>query len=94
MKNYKIPTITEVKVQNASMYIPFISVLMLLILSVIIRKNSYHIKNWKSSTKGIAVVVIVFMILGWLFQWPVEVPFIKQKSFDIPEARLLITLTW
>ena len=90
MKNYKIPTITEVKVQNASMYIPFISVLMILILSVIIKKNSSHIKNWKSSTKGIAVVVVVFMILGWLIQWPIEVPFIKQKSFKIPEARLLI----
>ena len=31
MKNYQLPTISEVKVQNASIYVPFISILMLLI---------------------------------------------------------------
>ena len=91
LKNYKIPTITEVKVQNAFMHIPFITVLMALILITMWRKNGIHLKKWKTSNKIIGVIVIVFMLAGWMIQWRVEVPFIKQKSFDIPESRLLIS---
>ncbi len=91
LKNYKIPTISEVKVQNASIYVPFISVLMMLILITIFRKNGIRIGKWKISNKIIGVIVVVFMLAGWLIQWRVEIPFIKQKSFNIPEAKLLIS---
>jgi hypothetical protein len=91
LKNYKIPTITEVKVQNASLYIPFITILMILVLTTMLRRNGIRIGKWKSSNKIIGVVVIIFMLAGWLIQWRVEVPFVKQKSFDIPEAKLLMS---
>jgi hypothetical protein len=91
MKNYQLPTISEVKVQNASIYIPFISVLMLLILITMLRKQGIKIGKWKTSSKIIGFVVILFLLAGWIIQWRVEIPFIKQKSFDIPEAKELIT---
>jgi len=91
LKNYQIPTISEVEVQNASVYIPFISVLMILIIITMIRKLGIKIGKWKSSNILIGVVLVVFMLLGWVIQWRVEIPFFKQKSFNIPEAELLIS---
>jgi hypothetical protein len=91
LKNYKIPTISEVKVRNASIYVPFISILMMLILITMFRKNGLKIGRWKISSKIFGIIVIIFMLAGWLIQWRVEIPFIQQKSFNIPEARLLIS---
>jgi len=91
MKNYTIPTISEVKVQNASIYIPFISVLMILIIVTMIRKLGIKIGKWKSSNILITVVLVVLMLLGWVIQWRVEIPFTQQKSFNIPEAQLLMS---
>jgi hypothetical protein len=90
MKNYQLPTISEVKVQNASIYVPIISVLMLLVLITMLRKQGIKVGKWKTSSKIIGFVVILFILAGWIIQWRVEIPFIKQRSFDIPEARLLI----
>jgi hypothetical protein len=91
MKNYQLPTISEVKVQNASIYVPFISVLMLLILITMLRKQGIKVRKWKTSIKITGVVVILFLLAGWIIQWRVQIPFIKQRSFNIPEAKVLIT---
>jgi len=90
LKKYKLPTITEIKVTNASLNTPFITVLILIIVSTLIFKNRQNMKDWLIRKKWVLVILFVLAIISIPFQYNIEIPFLKKESFSSPEATVLI----
>jgi hypothetical protein len=91
LKNYKIPTISEVKVENASVYVPYITILLAILLGAMFRKNGSNVRRWKTKRKWTGILLLLLLFLFWPIRWPVEIPFVKQNSFDVSESRLIFS---
>jgi len=89
LKNYKLPTVSEVEVTNASFKIPIVTAIMLLIIGTLIfRKSRDQSKklNW-----GLLVILMLIAGIGLFFRNTIEIPFIKKTSFSNPQSQELIS---
>lgn len=91
LKHYKLPTVTEQKVEHASVHVPLFTVIFVLMIFFVLYRN-----NWQLSglTKWRKFFFVLYILLG-IFAYPIgyekDVPFMKKKSYSTPEAKVLIS---
>jgi len=90
LKKYKLPTISEVQVTNASLNTPYLTVLLILILLLMLIKNRENIKGWFVKRRGLVITMFLLALILYPFHYPIEIPFLKKQSFSTPEAEILI----
>jgi len=90
LKKYRLPTISEIEVTNASLNIPFISLFLLIPAIVLFSKNGKRIGSWTKKKKGILAFCILLAIVCFPLHSNVKIPFISKKTFSKPEAQQLI----
>ena len=90
LKKYKLPTITEVEVTNASVSLPFVTVSILLPLLIYIFNQRKEIRKWKLNRKAGAIVMIIAGLACIPIAFDVEIPFIQKEGFNKPEAQVLV----
>jgi hypothetical protein len=90
LKKYKLPTISEIKVTEANLALPFISFLILIALIILIIKQGLQIKSWKNKTKFNGIFFVILILLTFPIKLDIEIPFMEKESFSNPEATILI----
>ena len=91
LKKYKIPTVSEVKVTNASLNLPLLTLLFILTIVFLIYRNGKRFFNWRKKPKVLLITFILLAIIAFPLQIEVEIPFLKKQGFSKPEAADLIT---
>jgi hypothetical protein len=91
LKKYQLPTISEIRVTEASISIPLISVILLIGLIILIYKNGIKFNLWDKRLRAIVIVLIVLVIITIPATLNFELPFMKKESFSKPEAQTLIS---
>jgi hypothetical protein len=90
LKKYKLPTISEVSVTNASIDIPYLTFLIILsVIAAVYIKKKKGLSFSKIKISGMIVLVILSLLLI-PFAFSVDLPFLSKKSFSKPEASELI----
>ncbi len=90
LKKYKLPTISEVSVTNASIDIPYLTFLILLsVIAAVYIKKKKGLSFSKIKNSGI-IVLVIFSLLLIPFTFSIDLPFLSKKSFSKPEASELI----
>ena len=86
MKNYKLPTISEIKVNRASIKLLHLLGIILLISGSIAAFRKFKI------LAGISLVLVILCVFGGFYLTAsVPVPGLRQTSFSKPEAGFLIS---
>jgi hypothetical protein len=91
LKKYQLPTISEIKVTEASIGIPLITIILLVGLIILIYRNGIKINLWDKRLRAIVIVLIVLVIITIPATLNLELPFMKKESFSKPEAKTLIS---
>jgi hypothetical protein len=90
LKKYKLPTISEIRVTEATLALPFLSILILIAFVIFIIKNGKQIGSWNNKTKISGTLLIILLILTFPIKLDIDIPFMKKESFSNPEATILI----
>ncbi len=89
LKNYTLPTVSEVEVTQASIKLPVVSlVILVLILIHFWRKINGKAKRWRWGWIAFATFLC---LAAYIFYIEVPIPFAQKKSFNQPESRNLLT---
>jgi hypothetical protein len=91
LKKYKLPTISEVTINNASLNIPFITLLILIPIVGYLFNKRKNIKDFIKRRWGFLITGFLFAIITIPFYITVEIPFMQKKSFSTPEAKQLVS---
>jgi hypothetical protein len=91
LKKYKIPTVSEVKVTNASLNLPLLSIVFALAIVILIHRNGKRIFDWSKNSKRYLSIFILLGLVTFPLQTEIEIPFLKKQGFSKPEASALIT---
>ncbi len=90
LKTYKLPTLSEVQVTNASLNMPIFSLILILSTIFMLIKNKDNIKGWLTKRKGILITVFIIAVITFPIHYTLEIPFLEKKTFSRPEAEILI----
>jgi hypothetical protein len=90
LKKYKLPTISEVRVTNASLGIPIITLLLLVPSLFMAYKNRKEFKAWSNKTKLLLLILFIIAIVAVPIRFNFVIPFLKKEGFSKPEASNLI----
>jgi hypothetical protein len=91
LKKYKLPTISEVNVTNATMPIPWISLFIIsAILAFTVRKK-HNIKNIIRKKWWAFLLILLAFLIFLPVQYDLEIPFWKKEMFSVPEAKGLVS---
>ncbi|MFB3057803.1 MAG: hypothetical protein ACE1ZQ_11680, partial [Ignavibacteriaceae bacterium] len=91
LKKYKLPTISEIKVTEASLNLPVISLMMVGVIIFFLFRFGHKINNWSKKIKRASIVLIILALLGIPFSVDIDIPFLKKESFSKPESETLIS---
>jgi hypothetical protein len=91
LKKYKLPTISEVKVTNASLTLPWISLIILSMVVGFVYRKRERLKDYLRSKWWVIIIVLIMLFATWPFQINLDIPFIKKEMFSKPEAKSLIS---
>ncbi len=87
MKNYKLPTISEVSISSYKLYVLKVLAIFIFIIGIVILIKS---DRKKRGLKMLALSMVIYMS-GYFFPYQLSIPFIQQTSFSKPEATKLIS---
>jgi hypothetical protein len=91
LKNYTLPTVTETKIRNAGMNIPYISLPIALALVFMLIKKKSSIKRQRRKWWQVIVSAVLLGILFFPVQARLEIPLLKENSFISPDASELVS---
>jgi len=91
LKKYKLPTISEIKVTEASFSLPLISLMMLGVIIFFFFRFGYKINVWSKQLKRIVFTLFLLALICIPLTLNLEIPFLKKESFSRPESEKLIS---
>lgn len=91
LKHYKLPTISEQKVETASVHVPLFSVIFVLMLLFMLFRNGWTVKGLSKWRKFFFVLYILLGIIAFPVGYIMHVPFLDKMSYSAPEAKELIS---
>ncbi len=91
LKQYKLPTISEVSVTNATLKVRFLTIFFLIPLAIIFFKNGKRVTAWEKKTKRITIICLLVAAVSYPLGYTLEIPFLKKQGFSKPEATQLIS---
>ena len=90
LKHYKLPTVTEQKVETASINVPLFTFIFILMILFVLFRNSWTLHGLSKWRKFFFVLYILLGILALPIGYKTDVPFMKKTSYSSPEAKALI----
>lgn len=91
LKKYKLPTITEIKMNNATVNLPFLTLLILIpLVGLLYNKRKQLLSYLKKHRVWIAALFLVALII-FPIRYTLEIPFMQKESFSSPEAKNLFS---
>ena len=91
LKKYKLPTISEKKITEASLSLPLISLMMVGVIIFFLFRFGYKINTWSKQSKNIGITLFLLAIICIPLTLNLEIPFLKKESFSKPESETLIS---
>ena len=91
LKKYKLPTISEQRVEHASIELPYLTVVFSIILLFLLYRYGVNVKMLSGRSKILMIACILLGFLAFPFFYEFNIPFLKKKSFSNPEANQLIS---
>ena len=91
LKTYQLPTISEVKITNAEIRIPLVTLLLILVPIFLYYRSGWQLGTLSSARTVLMVGLLVLAVIVFPFGFNLEVPFIKKSSFSSPEAEDLVS---
>ncbi|MCG8306746.1 MAG: hypothetical protein MI975_05085 [Cytophagales bacterium] len=90
LKHYKLPTVTEQKVENATVHIPLFSAIFLFMIIFLLYRNEWTLNGLSKWKKFFFVLYLLLAILAFPVGYRANIPFLTRQSYSEPEARDLI----
>jgi hypothetical protein len=91
LKKYKLPTISEIKVTEASLSLPLISLMMIGVIIFFLFRFGYKITVWSKQLKKSGVILLILAFICIPLTLKLEIPFLKKESFSKPDSEILIS---
>ena len=91
LKHYKLPTVTEQKVESANVHVPLFTVIFILMILFMLFRNNWTLSGLSKWRKFFFVLYILLGILSFPIGYQTDVPFMEKKSYSAPEAKELIS---
>jgi hypothetical protein len=91
LKHYRIPTISEQKVEEASLAVPIFSVICLLMLLFVLFRNGWTLNGLSKWRKFFFALYILLGVLSFPVVYEIKVPFVEKKVYSVPEASELVS---
>ena len=91
LKKYKLPTISEIKVTEASFSLPLISLMMVGVIIFFLFRFGYKINTWSKQLKRTGTILFLLALICIPLTLNLEIPFLKKESFSKPESETLIS---
>ena len=90
LKNYKLPVISEQRIEQASIDLPYLSILIFLGLITLMISKKWRQKPRSKVLISFGVILALLAMALFPMQSTIKIPFIEKKSYSDPEARNLI----
>lgn len=90
LKNYQLPTVTEQKVEQASIFLPPITFAFIVLIVLLLSRSGWNFKHLKKWQRTLVIVLIPLAVLVYPFGFEAVIPFMKKRSYAEPEAKQLI----
>lgn len=91
LKHYKLPTISEQKVESASINIPLITIICISMVLFMLFRNHWTLNGFSKWRKFFFALFILLGILSFPLAYQTDVPLMEKKSYSAPEAKALIS---
>lgn len=91
LKHYKLPTVTEQKVEIATIHIPLFTIVFLLMMLFTLFRNHWSFIGLSKWRKFFFVLYILLGIFTFPVGYETTVPFFEKSSYSAPEAKELIS---
>jgi hypothetical protein len=91
LKHYKLPTVTEQKVEAASIHVPVLSIVFLLMTIFTLYRSGWKPNRLSRKRKFLFVLYIFLSIFTYPIGYMAEIPFMEKKTYTTPEAKELIS---
>ncbi len=91
LKKYKLPTISEIRVTEASLSLPLISLMMVGVIIFFLFRFGYKFNTWSKQSIRIGITLFLLALICIPLTLNLEIPFLKKESFSKPESETLIS---
>jgi hypothetical protein len=91
LTHYQLPNVTEQKVEPLRVQMPIFSVIFVLMIIFVIYRNGWRLNRLSRWRKFFFVLYILLAIIAFPVGWKVEVPFLEDRVYSVPEAKELIS---
>lgn len=91
LKKYKLPIISEIKVTEASLSLPVISLMMVSVIIFFLFRFGYKINTWSKQLMRTVTILFLLALICIPLTLNLEIPFLKKESFSKPESETLIS---
>lgn len=91
LKHYKLPTVTEQKVEHASIHVPLFTIIFGMMILFVLYRNNWSLSRLSKWRKFFFVLYIFLGILAFPLGYKTDVSFLEKKSYSTPEAKKLIS---
>jgi hypothetical protein len=91
LKHYKLPTVTEQKVETASVNVPIFSIVFVMMILYVLFRNNWTLAGLSKWRKFFFVLYILLGILAFPIGVKTDVSFMEKTSYTTPEAKELIS---
>ena len=90
LKHYKLPTVSEQKVEKATFNVPLLSILFVALLLFMLYRSGWSLNNLSKGRKFLFVLYILLAVLSFPIAYKSTVPFMEKQVYSIPEAKELV----
>ncbi len=90
LKHYKLPNVTEQKVEEMKIHVPLFTILFLSMLVFMLYRHRWSLNALSKWRKFLFVLYLILGIISYPIGGNATVPFIKKQNYSTPEARELI----
>ena len=91
LKHYKIPTVTEQKIENASMDMPLFSIIFLLTIIFMLYRSGWRINGFSKWRKFFFVLFVLLGVIALPVEYSMKIPYLKKQSYSDPESKELVS---
>jgi hypothetical protein len=90
LTHYQLPTVTEQKIEQASVHIPIFTIVFVLMIIFTLFRAGWKLSSVSKWRKFFFVLYILLAIFAYRIGYTVEVPFLTKKRYSEPEAKELV----
>ena len=91
LKHYKIPTVTEQKIENASIDIPLFTVIFLSMIIFMLYRSGWSLNRFSKWRKFYFALFVILGVIALPVGYNMKIPFLQKRSYSAPEAKELVS---